>query len=211
MIAFVGWWLTRTQQEIDSKATKQRQKTEQRIADDRWQIANYSAYVEAISELLLKQDLGTSPTGAEVRKIARARTLMILNTLNDLDKSRKRHILQFLYEAGLITNGIGGSIVDLRGADLSEANFFDMNLSRANLNGVFLYESDLSKANLSETNLREAILDCVDLREANLSGADLTRAVLNRVDLRQACYTDEQLAQPLEKKDVILRDGSELP
>ena len=59
--------------------------------------------------------------------------------------------------------GEGGSMADLRGANLSGANLRWADLSEANLS-----RADLRWADLREANLRRA-----DLREANLSGANL--------------------------------------
>ena len=68
-------------------------------------------------ELLLNKNLLSSPTGSDVREVARARTLTALRRVGG---RRKRDILQFLHEAGLISRS--NPVVDLRGADLREAD-----------------------------------------------------------------------------------------
>jgi uncharacterized protein YjbI with pentapeptide repeats len=88
-------------------------------------------------------DLNLEHPDEDVRAVARARTL---TALTRLDGERKRSVLQFLYESGLVTKD--HAVVDLWGADLSKAN-----LSAANLHTV----------GLSEANLREADLNAADL------------------------------------------------
>lgn len=113
--------------------------------------------------------------------VGRARTLTVLPRL---DSSRKASVLQFLYEAGLIS---GETIVvklhnaGLSRVDLHWANLRGAYLSQANLRGAYL-----SDAYLFEANLNWAILSGADLNLANLSGADLLRADLSRANLRRA-------------------------
>src|SRR5215204_1004600 len=103
--------------------------------------------------------------GDSLSTVARARTLTVLGRL---DSGRKRSVLQFLYESGLIYKEQTlldesdlirriPNIVRLLQADLSEADLF----------GADLFEADLSRANLSGANLSQA-----DLSRANLSGAN---------------------------------------
>src|SRR5260221_1248189 len=98
-----------------------------------------------MSELLLYKDnpLRESASEDEVRKIARVRTLTMLTRL---DNERKKSVLQFLHESGLIETD--KHIIDLRGADLYGAN-----LSDADLRGADLYGADLRGADLSEAIL----------------------------------------------------------
>jgi uncharacterized protein YjbI with pentapeptide repeats len=66
--------------------------------------------------------------------------------------------------------------VDLRKANLSEANLCDADLRGA----------DLSEANMYDALLRDAVLSWSGLRGAVLSSADLGGAVLRNADLRGA-------------------------
>lgn len=70
--------------------------------------------------------------------------------------------------------------------DLSEANLYSINLSRADLKGVNLSHADLCKADLSRACLQHAGLISVNLHNANLSYADLSRANLREADLSEA-------------------------
>jgi hypothetical protein len=96
------------------------------------------------------------------------------------------------------TNCVEGSIANLHGADLCEADLHGADLRRADLceadlHGVDLHGAnlceadlhgvDLHGANLYEANLYRANLRRADLRRADLHGADLRRADLRRADL----------------------------
>jgi Pentapeptide repeats (8 copies)/Trypsin-like peptidase domain len=93
---------------------------------------------------------------------------------------------------------------------LKESNFYDVDLSEAQLPNVdfnrsYLYQSNLSNANLKNAHfngayLRGASLKEADLTEADLEGADLLKANLEganlfKVNLEGANFTDEQIKQ----------------
>ena len=144
-------------------------------------------YLDRMSGLLLERELQASKAGAPVRRLARALTLA---TLIRLDGPRKGILLQFLYEADLISVGTAVKdlilqgerddesqpIIDLRQADLRGAMLQD-----ANLAGCSLQEVDMSKAKLGGSDLSSS-----DLRGANLKGADLSSAILAGSSLRGA-------------------------
>ena len=83
------------------------------------------------------------------------------------------------------------SLVNLRGADLSEAVFSKARLTNADLREADLKEANLGRAvlrnaNLGATELSRADLGMADLRKANLDGARLVRADLRGVRLGNA-------------------------
>jgi hypothetical protein len=80
----------------------ERAETDRQIADQRRQDETLQAYLDYIGELLLNKDMPLRQSKArdEVRTLAQARTLTVLRRL---DGERKGRVLQFLYEAGLIT------------------------------------------------------------------------------------------------------------
>jgi hypothetical protein len=109
--------------DADQEIEKQRAKTERDIAEDNQREVALQGYIDKISELLLKEHLGErtadgklKPEYEQVRKIARVLTLAVLPRL---DGGRKKSVLQFLHESGLIDKG--NCIIDLTGADLSKA------------------------------------------------------------------------------------------
>ena len=73
--------------------------------------------------------------------------------------------------------------------DLSSIDFSFVNLRLANL-----HEADLDGANLRNTDLNGANLSRADLHRANLSGADLSGAHLNRANLSNADLRDTDLS-----------------
>jgi len=192
----------RTQSERE--ATEKRTETEREIALDNQREAVLQSYIDKIAELLLEKKLRESKSEEdEVRKIARVRTL---TTLARLDKDRKKDVLQFLSEAGLIERD--KTLIHLRDANLSGANLYDVIL-----NGVNLYKVDLSGANLRKAHLSfvpfnpndegQGEIDGADLSRANLSGADLNGADLEQVELRYANLTKANLnGADLERADL---------
>src|SRR6266478_5428067 len=160
------------------KAIQLRNQTERDIALDNQHETALQDYIDKLSELLLHEKLRESAPEDEVRKIARARTLSVLPRL---DKERKRSVLQFLHESGLIDKD--KRIIDLRGADLSGANLIAAYLNEADLSRAILSEADLSGAYLDEANLGGAYLRGVNLHGAGLGGANLGKANLSRANL----------------------------
>jgi len=236
VLAIAGFWLNQMQKEREQKAIEERAKIEREIAVDYQREAALQAYINNISELLLEKHLGKlaedgTSTGdgisileyEQVREIARVRTLTVLPRL---DKDRKRSVVQFLHESGLINRD--KSIVELREADLSEACLYVANQSnkslwiarlsgadlseaklyRADLRNADLSEADLSEADLSEAKLYRADLRNADLSKADLSKADLSKADLSKADLRGATVTIEQLQKAKSLEAATMPDGT---
>jgi Pentapeptide repeats (8 copies) len=96
--------------------------------------------------------------------------------------------------------------VDLRGADLDDANFRGTDFSLAHLEGIILNRAHLENALLKGANLRDAILDQAYLQGADLSGANLDHATLTGANLKGAIgLTPEQI------KSAIINDKTQLP
>lgn len=158
------------------------------------------SYFERMTDLILEHDLMGTP---EVGVIGRTHTLALLMRL---DKGRKGEVLQFLYEAGLISksatinlNGVDLTEADLEGATLSGVNLAGVDATGANLNKAKLIEADLggiilNNANLSKANLTKAYLELACLQKANLREADLTDANLKGADLTGSLCTEDQFA-----------------
>lgn len=177
--------------------------TEREIATDRQQEAALQSYLDRMSELLLKEKLQTTKK-AEVRDVARTRTLTVLR---GLDAVRKGLVVKFLYEAGLISkekpiiNLTGASLLganlrraDLHGADLKFANLTGADLKFGNLSGANLGVASLLGANLESAYLVGADLHGADLKFAKLTGADLGGADLRGANLENAKLTGADLA-----------------
>lgn len=173
--------------------TAQQGKVSERESTDNQRETALQVYIDKMSELLLHEKLCNSAEKDEVRKIAHVRTLTILSRL---DAYRKRSVLLFLYETQLIVRG--KSIVDLKGADLSDALLYGASLNKADLCGADLRGVDLRRANLEGANLSDASLYKANLSGANLRNASLNEALLNEADLSEANlesanFTQEQL------------------
>jgi uncharacterized protein YjbI with pentapeptide repeats len=200
VLAIGAWWLNKSERESEREIAGKNREEDGRIADERRHQATLEAYFDRMVELLLEHDLMDNGSERKVLStIARTRTLAVLRSL---DANRKGHVVQFLYESGLISTG--RVVVNLSEADLSSANLFGAklrgahlskaNLSKANLSGLV----DLCDAHLIRTNLHGTDLIGADLSGAKLSGADLRRAKLsgahlNNVDLSMADLCEASL------------------
>jgi len=154
------------QSEVSDTMGKQ-QHTDLQLAHERQQEVVLEAYLNHMSDLLLNKNLSRSQPGSDVRTIARALTLTALQMVG---KNRKGVLLQFLHEAGLITQN--KTIIDLRRGDLREADLSGADLREADLSGVDLSGANLSGANLSGARLIESKVTHEQLATAmSLNGA----------------------------------------
>jgi uncharacterized protein YjbI with pentapeptide repeats len=191
-----------------------RQNHDLQITLDNQRETMLQTYLDKMSELLLHENLRQSKRGDDVRNIAHARTLTVLPKL---DPSRKRSIILFLVESGLITRDewiIDTSFADLRGVDLSQAMKLDsISLEGAYLQGANLSGADLSRINLQGTNLYHANLSRTVLWEADLTEANLTEANLTRSNLKGVTgITVERLKKQAKSlKGATMPDGSKHP
>jgi uncharacterized protein YjbI with pentapeptide repeats len=207
---------TRTERQI----AKQHYEQDQQISLDKQHEDLLQAYLDRMSELLLKEKLRSSEVDAEARNVARVRTTTVLC---QLDARRVSYIFAFLREAGLMLTQTNGSVVSLSKAELhgvnwSQAELNGANLSGANLDGANLSEAYLYKANLYKANLRLANLRLAKLAEANLSetilrginlsGAWLRKANLSGADLSWASPTEANVYANLSGADLSGADLS---
>jgi hypothetical protein len=144
-------------------------------------------YVEYLTQLILEHDLRGAPRGSDARRLAQARTQLMLKGSPYEDGS---HVLQLLCQLDLISRS--DPIIDLNNADLSRMR---------------LQEADLSYADLSYTDLTGANLGNANLSHAYLSGADLTDANLSQSNLTEAEITQEQLDQAASLEGATMPNG----
>ena len=166
---------------------RQERAAERVLTAKRFQDQILQDYLDNMTELLLEKDLRDPQHGADVRSVARSRTLAVLRLV---DGERKGEVIRFLYEAKLIghlshrkekyfSSDIEASLVPLRPViSLSHADLANIQLIGANLAGISLMSCRLAKANLSNANLEGA-----NLSFANLSWANLEEACLERANL----------------------------
>ena len=195
------WQQNVHQNKLEDQRTRQAHRIEDRraeadreLAEQRAQQEMLQAYLDQMGTLLLDRDLRTSSENSDVRRLARARTLVVLDSLSS---GRQSRVLRFLDETELIQARPPdrppiislkyASLSDfelagkqlLKGTDLTQANLSGAELSETNLEGTVLSGAHLEGANLSGANLREAELAGAFLRDADLSGADLSGADLS--------------------------------
>ncbi len=185
VLALVGVLIA---QVVNTNIAWSAQVTQQEVEAQRAQADALRDYLEQMGKLLIERHLRTSKPNAEVRTLARSQTLA---GLEGLDTTRKRILLQFLYESELISKE--QPLVSLSGANLREtflrgADLRDANLSRADLSGVVL-----SRSYLRNAYLRDALLRHADLRGANLNGAKLRNAILRGANLNSTILTNAYL------------------
>jgi len=186
---------TQEARNIEERRTQETRELEAQRAHE----AALQNYFEQVGTLLIEQPLRRASPGDNLSTVVRAQTLTVLE---GLDPDRKRILLQFLYESGLLHRD--KSVVSLTAADLRGAN-----LIGANLRGANLYKADLSKADLSNANLREAYLSDAQLPFANLSEAYLRGANLRGATGIPNVKKLEQQAKTL--KGATMPDGSKHP
>jgi uncharacterized protein YjbI with pentapeptide repeats len=198
-------------QNIQQRETEQTRAEAQLEAQERSaQEEALRSYLEDMESLILNKGLISSQKGDEVRTIAQARTLAVLRRIAP---DRKREIMQFLSEAGLVSRALDSNaepVVDLDEADWSGADLSRIDLPRAHLVGanlsganlkysgwdeVFMEHADLSGAYLFGTRLQGAKITGVYLSDADLSDADLSDADLSDADLSNADLSGANLQQ----------------
>jgi uncharacterized protein YjbI with pentapeptide repeats len=171
----------RARQARDTEQAQRQRELE--VGDQRAQDEALQTYVNEIGQQLLdeKRPLRQSRIDSEERTLTRARTLTVLTRL---DATRKRSVLQYLYESALINKG--HVVVYLEGADLKSADLSAFTLSRGRLSSTNLSSVNAIAASLSEADLRNAYLGDADLSAANLYAADLSGAYLSKANLHAA-------------------------
>src|SRR5919112_5216929 len=162
-IAFT-WQQDVRQQRIEDSRTERVRK----IEEQRAQQATLQAYLDQMGTLLLDRDLHGADEDSDVRRLARARTLVVLDALGS---GRQNKVFRFLSETELIQARtgdrppiIGLKYASLRGFELRGKQL----LANTDLTQAKLYGADLSQAHLEATDLSGAHLE-----EANLGGASL--------------------------------------
>ena len=240
-VAFT-WQQNARQQHIEDQRTRQAQEIEDRRAqaerdlqEQRAQQATLQAYLDQMGTLLLDRGLRNASEESDVRRLARARTLVVLDALGS---DRLDRALRFLEETGLIQAGpsdrppiislkyanlrdlelTGKQLLrsaDLTQAWLSGADLSEAHLGGADLTGAYLMDAKLSGAYLYDTDLGGADLSGADLSDAEgrfESGARMVRtrldgADLGGADLTNARVSEEQLREAESLEGATMPDG----
>ncbi len=219
----VGFGLNLASKRREQRIADVNRDTDLAIAEDRQQEAALEAYLATMTTLLLDKKLGESKMYDEISAAARAQTLTVLRRLNG---ERKGIVVRFLQDSRLI------ELLDLSGADLTDAELVGIDLSQGHLSEARLIgahlaraelaDIDLLNADLSDAHLMSTHLVGADLRLANLRGADLREAEMAEVNLSEADLsgvnlegaldtTGEQLEQAKSLAGATLPDGTKYP
>jgi uncharacterized protein YjbI with pentapeptide repeats len=204
---FNRWQSLRAQEQEDRRA-----RTDRAIAAENQREEALQKYLDAMTELMLKENLRTSESEDEVRTVARTRTLALLRRL---DPERKGLVLRFLSDSGLVDKA--KSKIDLEGANLRDAFLYEARLSGTDLSGALVGDAFLAGADLSGADLSCALGGDANLARADLTGANLTGAYLvvanlafanlNGADLSGADLTGADLFGALADAQTIWPDG----
>jgi putative effector of murein hydrolase LrgA (UPF0299 family) len=163
------------------------------------------AYLEDMGTFVLEKDLRGAGENDDVRLLARARTLAVLDSVSG---TRKVRVLEFMFETELLQfRSDRPPVVSLRFADLRETHL----VKRSILSNTDLDRADLNDAKLINAKLINATLTKADLRGANLSGTDLSEADLSGADLRGVkMWTAKQLREAESLEGATMPDGQTL-
>jgi len=174
-LALGVYWLNRRQTERDQQAEDAQQERALAVESQRAQDEALQAYFDQMARLLIEYPLREAIPGDNLSSVARAWTLTVLTRLGS-DGVRKRSVVQFLYEAKLITKD--HRAIDLREAFLNFANLNGAKLAGVNLHGVSLTKAMMNGAELGQADLSDTMMFGADMLLAKLHGADMRRAVL---------------------------------
>jgi hypothetical protein len=196
-----------------------RAEAERELAEQRAQDEALQAYLNQMGQLILERNLLEAEENDPVYALAHARTRTILSRL---DAEQNRTVTRFLTTTGLTGIERGGrptisllANIELKDANLSEAELIGADLSEAALSGADLIDADLSEADLSGASLVNADLRSANMADTSLPTADLRGADLSGADLSDATgITNEELeqqAQAYSLKGTTMPDGSVHP
>jgi len=192
VVIVLGTWAITWQQ---GKLEQRRVLQERYLAGERARDEALQSYLSEMGSLLLEEDLRDSERGSEVRTVARARTLTVLEML---DPERRSEAMQFLDEANLLHTTPSKPkvpLISLEGANLIGTDLQNANFTGAKLEGADLRGTDLRGAYLTDGWLIYTDLSGADLQNADLSGVHLHVADFRGADLRGAIgITGQELA-----------------
>jgi hypothetical protein len=190
------------QEELQVQQANDAQELQVQQAND----AALQAYLEDMGTFVLEKDLRGADENDDVRLLARARTLAVLDAVSG---ARKVRVLEFMFETELLKfrSHDRPPVISLRFADLSETRL----VKRSILSNTDLDRAELMDAKLIDAKLINATLTKADLRGANLSGTDLSGADLSGADLRGAkSWTEEQLREAESLQGATMPDSQTL-
>jgi uncharacterized protein YjbI with pentapeptide repeats len=185
----------------------------------------FSNYIKNMADVILSS---STKMGNQHYIVTRALTITVLRRL-DLEK--KRLVILFLYDSGIIHRGgdifavnspadppkhLNGAVLNNihcdGGLDLSAILLRSVTLINASFSNSDLHESDFSNSILNGVNFSGANLDGTkfidsQLQQSNFTGASVKNIQLTRANLTRSTITDEQFSQALFVYNTILPNG----
>ena len=186
----------------------------------------FSNYVKNMADVIL---YGPNKLENQYFIVTRALTSTVLR---QLDLEKKRLVIQFLYDTGILRRGenifatnnpldadrhLRGAILDKvdfsNGLDLSaillrEVRLLEATFARSNLQAADLSDSILVRVNFSETNLDRAKFVDAQLQQADFTGASVDDVQFTRTNLSGSNITDEQIQRAFVVFRTILPNGT---
>ena len=92
VLAAVGFWFTAQQEARQRQIEDRRAQVEREIEDERAEQVTLQAYLDQMGTLLLDRNLRSADKNSDVRRLARARTLVVLDALGP---TRQERVLRF--------------------------------------------------------------------------------------------------------------------
>lgn len=224
--AYTSYQLSDKQHQVDQQISNEQHQLDLLIAEDQQHESLLEGYFDKMSDVLLNKNLSDPSTRTLVGAVVRSRTLTVLRSLGSgstelsssgaaslaqKDSFRKGLILQFLYEAGLISGT--QPAVDLRGADFSGADLSPESRGGVSLSGLELTSINLSGANFTNAQMMMVNLEGADLQDATFEGAFLHKADLCGSNLLNADFSNADLTQAYldtQNPHGALLDGAKL-
>ena len=205
VIGAAGLWFNWQQDQRQREDTQARAEAQLEAEKERTQEEALQQYNNEMRSLLVEEDLRYSQEDDAVRELAHARTLGVLHVL---DADRKRIIVLFLGETSLV-NSYGGTIVDVSGADLRDANLREARLVNTSLGAQGFLTPHAERTDLSGADLSGAIMLGANLTGAILKGADLSGAWVGTTDPNMPWHPKNADLEGVDLGDANLR-GAEL-
>ena len=90
--------------------------------------------------------------------------------------------IENLHKEGESLSGVQLKFADMKNANLINADLSNSDLTKADFSGASMYGVNLEGANLFKTNFENANLKAANMKNSNMLGADFSNTKLNNVD-----------------------------
>lgn len=206
VLAAGAYGINSAQTSRDRKREDERVVQQDRVAVEGRREEALRAYLQQMSGLIADHDLRS---GKDSSIFALASTLT-RTVLRQLDGERKSVVVQFVVDAGLMSDasGEGKPVLDLYranlrgakldGAFLNDVQFIGVDLRGADLHGAIIDRADFSSSNLRSVDLSDAgsadkgqpVFDSTCLTGARFSGANLEGASFKLAEGRDVGFSE---------------------